>query len=305
MLILIGSKALSYHMDTRIPADLDLVGTYEDLMAFKKQLKNVQASYPMNNGKKQYIKADDKIYDCEIAWENSSASKLVDFVKNDSETMTKDGFLIPSLDVLYMLKMSHRYLKNSPHFTKTMNDIHMLRKMGATLKPEHMDFYKERQKATYNYGHPKLNVTKNDFFAGDGVNYVYEHDTIHESTKTMAKPAYAYFKPDESEVFCSRDMFYELDERVRLAAVLEETQVLALERSQIPFGNTVHPKKSFDIALMKVCTSITSGWFREFAWENYAKVQAMYNPDYVNKFWQDVEKGIVKKLEAPALKMKA
>lgn len=305
MLILVGSKALSYHMNTRIPADIDLVGTYEDIAAFKKQLKNVQAAYPVNGGKTQVIKTNDTIYECEVAWENSSAEQLMQLVKQDKETQIKDGFLIPSKDILYMLKMSHRYLKNSPHFIKTMSDIHMLRAMGATLKEDHMEFYKSRQKATYNYGHPKLNVKKSDFFAGDGVNYIYEHDTIHESTKTMDKPAYAYFKPDESEVFCSRDMFYALDEKVRLAAVLEETQVLALERSQIPFGDTVDPKKSFNIALMKVCTSITSGWFREFAWENYAKVQALYNPNYVNKFWADVEKGIVKKLETPALKMKA
>ena len=42
------------------------------------------------------------------------------------------------------------------------------------------------------------------------------------------------------------------------------------------------------MALMKVCTSITSGWFREYAWENYDKVLDLYNElgedDYVQRF---------------------
>ena len=77
--------------------------------------------------------------------------------------------------------------------------------------------------------------------------------------------------------------------------MLEETQVLALERSQVLFEN-VEPKKSFDMALNKVCSSITSGWFREYAWENYKNVQKLYEADYVERFWKDVEIGLVKPL---------
>ncbi len=82
----------------------------------------------------------------------------------------------------------------------------------------------------------------------------------------------------------------------RLYGVLEEAYVLALERSQIPFAGKVTPRQSFDIAIEKVCTSITSGWFREFAWENYDKVVELYRDDYVEKFKAGVDKGIVKKL---------
>jgi hypothetical protein len=300
MLVLIGSHALATHMPTRTPRDMDVVGSYDEIIAFKRQLKDVLSSYPINSGKKQIVKTKNGIYECEVAWENSTSEKLMALVKEDLDTKEVNGMLVPSLDILYMLKMTHRYLKNSPHFLKTMGDILAMRELGAKIRPEHMDFFKLREKETYNYQHPKLNVNKKDFFSGDGVEYIYDHDTIHESTKSMEKPAYAYFKPDESEVFCSREMFYEIDESIRLAAVFEESQVLALERSQIPFGDSVDPKKSFDIALAKVCTSITSGWFREYAWENYHKVQALYNPEYVNKFWQDVENGIVRKLPMAA-----
>jgi len=47
----------------------------------------------------------------------------------------------------------------------------------------------------------------------------------------------------------------------------------------------------FEMALMKVCTSITSGWFREYAWENYQKVLDLYDSlgedDYVKRFEQN------------------
>ena len=99
-------------------------------------------------------------------------------------------------------------------------------------------------------------------------------------------PAYEYFKEDKSEVFCDKDLFFRLDEQTQLYAILEESYVLALERSQIPFKDKVDPKKSFDISLMKICTSITSGWFREFAWENYHKIQSLYDKTYVQRFWQ-------------------
>lgn len=300
MLVMIGSKALQYHITIRSPADIDLVGTPHDIINFKKNLSSIQSSYPVKKGKTQLIQTATATYNCEVVKHQSSSEYLLDLVKNDVETQEIDGFLIPSIHVLYMLKMSHRYLKNSPDFLKTMQDIHIMREHGAMIKPEHMEFYNLRQKETYNYGHPKLNVKKSEFFSNDGVNYVYEHDTIHESTKTMDKPAYAYFKPDESEVFCSREMFYNLDESIRLAAVLEESQVLALERSQVPFKGHVTPRKSFEIALMKVATSVTSGWFREYAWENYDKVKSMYNPNYVTKFWEDVEKGIVRKIQLAA-----
>lgn len=75
--------------------------------------------------------------------------------------------------------------------------------------------------------------------------------------------------------------------------VIDNFEVLALERSQIPFKNMA-PKTSFLIALEKVCTSITSGWFREYAWENYDKVVSLYDPNYVKMFWNAVDKGVVK-----------
>lgn len=58
---------------------------------------------------------------------------------------------VPSLNVLYMLKMSHRYLKDSPHFLKTMQDIHAMRKLGAVIPAEWESFYQDRMRDTYTH----------------------------------------------------------------------------------------------------------------------------------------------------------
>jgi hypothetical protein len=195
-----------------------------------------------------------------------------------------------------MLKMSHRFLRNSPHFLKTMRDIQLMRKMGAKIRPEHQEFYKERQKETYDYGHPKLNTSKNEFFKAAESYNIFVHDDIHIAVKHLDKPAYDYYKVDGQEVNCAKDLFYSVSEEIRLFGALEEVTVLALERSQIPFKDSnIDPRRSWDIAHQKVCTSITSGWFRQYCYNTYDKIQSMYEPNYVEKFWKQVELGNVRK----------
>jgi len=70
--------------------------------------------------------------------------------------------------------------------------------------------------------------------------------------------------------------------------------VLALERSQVPFRGKVDPAVSFKIALQRLCSSISSGWWREWAWEHYDEALKYYNPNYLDIFDKGVEKGIIK-----------
>lgn len=297
MLALIGSAAwnITQNANIRKPKDVDLVGHLDECINYVKTWKTaIHSSYPINGGKKWVLKCyDGTIFECELTWPKSSAAELLELIEKSPYKSYPHGVLTADLDTLYMLKMSHRYLKNSPHFLKTMRDIQEMRKQGARIKPEHMDFYKRREKATYTYSHPNLNVKKADFFKGDGITYVYDHDSIHEAVKQLDRPAYTYYL--EGEVKASEKKFYELPKLVRLCGVVEEAYVLALERSVVPHPGVLTPKQAFDKALMKVCTSITSGWFREFAWENYDEVQnRMYNPNYVDIFNQKLKEGVVK-----------
>ncbi|MEK6879127.1 MAG: hypothetical protein AABY22_05935, partial [Nanoarchaeota archaeon] len=203
---------------------------------------------------------------------------------------------IASLNILYTLKMSHRFLKNSPYFLKTMNDIIEFKAIGCEI-PEFLEkWFKLREKETYWYTHPKLNQTKEGFFDSkkNGIKQVYFHDDIHISVANKKLPAYTLYMEDGAEVKCSKEKFFALSEKERIRGVSEEAMVLALERSVIPYNSD--PKWAFLKGLEKVSTSITSGWFREFAYANYRKVVDNYNPFYVNQFQQDVEHGIVRKV---------
>jgi hypothetical protein len=116
----------------------------------------------------------------------------------------------------------------------------------------------------------------------------------------MHKPAYRYFMKPGAEVMVSRKKWRTLPRKTRLLSVLEEAYVLAIERSQVPHKGKISARDSFDIALMKVCTSITSGWWRDFAWENYDDVVDLYNDDYIDRFWKAVEDGTVKEYQHEA-----
>jgi len=300
-MILIGSKASALRavLRKRPTSDTDLVGTYEEVVDYIKRFKNeIKAYYPINSGKSYFIKFNGGgIYEIEIAWKDSRAEKFISFINEQEDNITwgSPSVILPSRDVLYLLKMSHRYLKDSPHFLKTMEDIHTMRKYGANIRPEHQAFYEERMKDTYVYSHPKLDVSKDSFFDGNVTNVyqMYDHDSIHRAVKIGDMPAYTYFQSKDQEVLCSKDMFFSLPENIKLNAVLEESYVLALERSLIPFPFGKSAKEAFDMALMKVCTSITSGWFREYAWENYYKVQELYDENYVQKFSDGVSSSVV------------
>lgn len=293
-MILIGSLALLMHAEVnRKTSDIDLVGTYDEIMEYRKRVK-AKVAYPINSGKSIYMKTESgTIVEAEVAWEDSMAERLIKFVESQPDTIIVGGeYHVPSLDVLYLLKMSHRYKKDSPHFKKTLDDILYMRKLGAKIRPEHEEFLKQREKETYTNTLPKLNQDKSGFFRDDI--YTYDHDTIHVAVALGSRPAYLEFKPTDSEVMVSKKMWDELPLQIKLNAAYEEICVLALERSITPFPGKKTYKEAFGMAHAKLATSISSGWFREFVWENYYAIQAMYSDEFVNKFNEGLVKGVVK-----------
>lgn len=314
MLSVIGSYAMNHWLnsvDKREPKDLDIVGTYDEIQSFVQHIKNTDkiiAQYPFDSGKKMLIKTKNLIVEAEIVWEEGNSLVLQRLIQEDGVVQKILGFemVLAPLNLLYTLKMSHRYLKDSPHFLKTMKDIQIMRKCGVHIPEVYEQFYKERQKIQYNYNLPKLNQSKDTFFSGDGIIYEYDHDTIHEALKFMDKPAYTYYA--DGEVWSSKEKFNACSKEIKLFGVLEESLVLACERSQLAFTPAPDPRWSFEHALFKVCTSITSGFFREYAWENYDNVIKLYNElgtNYVDKVKEGIECGIVKKLkEVEVKKMK-
>ena len=281
-MLLIGSAALAAHgiKTWRLQQDIDFICTMDEFNEMCKREKPA-ICYPLSGNKMITKNSTGRcITEYEIAWPSSTAAALLEI-----EHCTK----VASLEALLALKLSHRYLRNSPAFLKTMRDIHLLRDKGVVLTPELKEWLVVREKETLNYGHPNLKQTKAQFF-DPSVKYVYDHDSVHRAVMLFDKPAYEFYKCSDKEVQCSKDLFFEQSREIQLAGVMEEAMVLALERSIIPHPGVKTPREAFEMALMKVCTSITSGWFREFAWENYDAVMRLFNAHerlwpYVDQFW--------------------
>lgn len=286
-MILIGSRALVFRAPfllQRAPKDFDFIGKRDEILSWLSE----QEIVPTQDEGNKIIAEGEPPCEFEVVDPNRSNQMLVDLVEGDPQTIKTDFGLVPNIDLLFTLKASHRYLKNSPHFWKTAVDYHRMKKIGCKVRPEYMEFFKLREKETYTYAHPKLNVKKDSFFSGDQVKYVFIHDHIHESVKLLEKPAYLYYLKDNEEVQCDKEKFFSLPNEIRLAGVVEEAAVLAIERALVPYPDKWTSKNAWIFALAKVCSSITSGWFREYAYENIFEVVKLFPEGFWEKFQQDV-----------------
>lgn len=309
-IVLIGSGALKIRAGSllkRDPLDFDFVCSEESMNEWLSRHPNHSIVIHPDDKKADpkkpegqwtkwaYLVDDSKHVEFEIASEGSTAEELLEFVAADEQTIPTSFGLIPSLDVLFTIKSSHKYLKNSPHFWKNAKDWHLMKAMGAEIPDGLKSWLTRRKKETYWYKHPRLKkMSGQDFFDPDqGVEYVYDHDSIHRAVAIFDKPAYRYYMKDGEEVDCDKDKFFSLPEKFRIAGVAEEACVLAIERSLVPYPGKKTPREAWAFALMKVCTSITSGWFRKWGYDNLPKVMADYPEGYWEKFEAGLKSGIV------------
>lgn len=298
-MLIIGSVALAkqgFLQEGRVPKDVDLIMTEDEASSIRNHYSSILPSENIINTPSGFaVKSDNFILDIEVAYKDSSGYRLLEYCG----ALTKEVVATP--DIVYTLKMSHRYLKDSPSFKKTMFDIKHLRSEGFKIPNDLKDWFIQREKETYTYNHPKLAVSKENFFKDDNIPYEYDHDSLHLAVALRDYPAYMDFKPSNQEVLCSRELFEECPSRVKLNAVVEEAMVLSLERSLIPNKFTPDPDKIFEYALMKISTSITSGWFREYCWEHYDEALDLYKSlgrgFMENSFNNGLSIGLVKQFE--------
>lgn len=296
-MILIGSRALKLrapHLLMRNPLDFDWVSSQDECESWIKNNSAKVNPTKIYSQKNKMIVEGETNCEFEIIKDESSSDLLNKIVSSDKDTIETSFGLIPSLDMLFTIKSSHKYLKNSPHFWKTLIDYHSMKLAGAKIRPEYESFLSLREKETYNYNHPKLNQTKQNFFSDDLISYKYDHDTIHQSVATFERPAYTFYIKEGEQVQCDKNKFFSLPLEYQLAGVVEEAAVLAIERSLVPHPGVWSPEYAWKFALSKVCTSITSGWFRKFAFENCFQVLKLYPNNYWEKFQKDVRNGLVK-----------
>lgn len=183
---------------------------------------------------------------------------------------------IMSMQGLAIIKRSH--LWRSLSFGKHITHYH---KYGLARNLIESEDYVRRLRLSYaefSKGHPKLNQSVADFF-DDAVTKIYDHDYLHELLAYYDRPLYTKLQKDASKAWCDKDLWYNLSYQDKVRCVAEETKVISVERFLVPSNWTCSSKLAYMKSLEKVCTSLCSGWFRDFAIDNYPEVLAEYNPE--------------------------
>jgi hypothetical protein len=213
--------------------------------------------------------------------------------------ITFDGMLVATPEMLYSLKRSHRFLAR--HWEKHIRDYHILKTLvsGVDIMPEITKLKSDETKHTKKP--PSLNKTKDEFFKDDVSNHTFEHDDIHRVMAHRERPMFEYIEDSlNGTVKSSKEKFFQLTREEQIQCVLEEAYVIALERGILPMlyegKKLADAKTAIQWSLMRICTTLTSGWFREFAVENYPYIVNSVDPRYVEKFLYFVDSGQIKRI---------
>lgn len=193
---------------------------------------------------------------------------------------------------LYPLNLKGLAIVKRSHLWRDLSfDKHMimynryLKSHLGNLSDEDKYILSERTKETHKmfdkWKSPSLMKSVNDFF-DDFVTKKYDHDYIHSLVAHYDHPLYTQLQKDNSTVWCHKDLWDQLSYQDKLKCVAEETYVIALERFIIPSEWKYYKRLAYFNALKKVCTTLTSGWFRDFAIDNYVEICSIYDEQRIS-----------------------
>lgn len=196
--------------------------------------------------------------------------------------------------ILYILKKGHIHIagKRQEEWEKHRLDLEILLRMDhfyASINIEKLiSIAKEDTDNRIKQKTPKLNgITKKEFFDDNVKKYV-DHDYIHKVVAyDPGVPAYEKMQVNDGTVTCYKELWDDvMTNEERLQAVVEECSVIAIERHMLPqyMENTIGKPLflAYKWALWRVCTNLCSGWFREYAIDNYYTILNMYDEQKLN-----------------------
>jgi len=242
----VGSHALEIHLDGQFKANSDI-----DLI-IPDHIINIEG------------------YDCSHYIDLNNAAIVETYSEN----------CLVSLKGLAVMKRSHLWRANL-NFSRHITLYHkfILPNLNEDFNNNDLAILKERTALTmqeYPQQGPNLNQSVEDFF-NDAVTKIYPHDYLHDLFAFYDKPMYMKMQRDFSKAKVEKDMWDAFSHQEKIRCVAEETYVIAAERFLIPNDWNSPAKLAYMKALEKVCTTLCSGWFRDFAIDNYPEVLLEYD----------------------------
>jgi hypothetical protein len=272
-MLIVGSKALKYHFPNfpRSARDIDVIGFESDLNYLinllhpKKVIKSEYTVLLKNIENKTDVFDSDSV-EVLLAEKSESLKKYLEYSRGD---------LNAPIELLFSLKKSHIHFPIK--FKKHIHDFCFLNQVcdGVDILEEITAInYDETEKRLGKLKTPSLNKSVDEFF-GQSENYVkyfFTHDDIHRVMAHYEKPLFEKMQKDKTSAKCEKDIWRVFPYEDKCKCVLEEAYVIALERKILPMlfggGKGFTSDEAFDWALMRICTTLSSGLFREFATKN-------------------------------------
>lgn len=289
-MLIIGSTAAKVWIPTfRNASDLDVWMLPHDFASwYDSNINNLVEFRPQRNPNKFFAKFRDQnsIITMEIRILDDAMPQMQFYrAQKHEQTIVIAGgeFKVASVKTLLKLKRSH--IEFPLRWNKHINDYSELleyynvnqAECDAQQDNELLDSaYAALYKATRTKlggKTAKLNMSNEQFFAKSAmVGRVYDHDSIHRAVMFYDQPMFEKIKDDLSSAMCSKRLWDKLSYKDKVRAVQEEAMVIALERKVIPSmlaGEPYDARAAFSWAIQRICTNLTSGWFRSFALDNW------------------------------------
>jgi hypothetical protein len=326
--LLVGSAALRHwYPERRRPKDFDFFTTLREFDRWANEYEhciyNIAPEEDGQEHKRVVLLSVGIQLEFELALDDASSTRW--FLKNAESQTTIDLFglmaTIASPFELLMIKRSH--LHRPYQWPKHIDDYHFLCKRKLTLGAPLLKVVARRaaERDARDQQRPRVSLAMDNaafFTQSDGVlRRHFAHDDLHEVVSYHGTPMYMKIKHDQSKAAVDRKLFDALPIAHKYQVVREEAYAIALERAIIPHWLMQHAMadagligahevsipseligRAYDYALMRICTTLTSGWFRDFAIDQHYHLRQP-DVDYVKKFLTAVAHGRLRPLKKP------
>jgi hypothetical protein len=312
-MILVGSRAANrYNFDDfPDPKDYDIIckdkGQLVELI--KTNRDSIQSAKLAESGRyyRVKLKTGERFeFELPIEGDNAESIKKIPFGPYNTTIPFIGTINIAHQDDLFWLKWSH--IVRPIHFAKNIRDYHILRRNLRPVElanpPEWVKIRRSEVERRYPIN-VSLDMSNDEFFAKSQrlLGRVLEHDDLHRATMFGMVPMFELMKRDKTKASVERNIWDSWSLKSRLNSVREECFAIALERVIIPEYTRKHGSRALALidddlimgpyangayryALMRICTTLTSGWFRQFAIDNYLELEnprKRFGEDF--KYW--------------------
>lgn len=210
---------------------------------------------------------------------------LADFTTTEDH-ITINGVKVYTVNPVGLALIKRSHLWRDLNWDKHITQYHLHLKEHLPEDEESKSYLLRRMRLTkeaYPQNNPKLNQSNTDFF-DDAVEKKYDHDWLHELAAHHDRPLYERMKnPDKmGEAWCEKNLWDNFGHEDKIKTVQEEAYVIATERFLIPKDYKFPKKLAYLTAVKKICTTLTSGWFRDFAIDNWREIVDSYDEQKIN-----------------------